>query len=79
MKLNDPDYTLRLQAEIKHYRNVENVHDLPAIYSIWAKNYLQPKVNEVCGVPIGFIEEFYALYISRFAAENPSHSAGTRP
>ena len=40
--------------------------------SVWAKKYLQPKVNEVCGAPIAIIEEFYALYISRFAAENPS-------
>ena len=46
MKLNDLDYTARLQAEIEHFRNVENVHELPAIYSVWANNYVQPKVND---------------------------------
>src|SRR5947209_6589920 len=71
MKPNQPEYTERLRAEVEYFRNVDNVHDLPPIYSVWAKKYLQPKVNEVCGAPIALIEEFYALYISRFAAENP--------
>ena len=51
---------------------MENVHDLPKIFHVWAEKYVLPKIEEVCGTSISAMEQFYAHYIARYAAENPS-------
>ncbi len=38
----------RLEQEIAHYRNCENVHDLPEIFHYWSHHYLLPKLQD-CG------------------------------
>ena len=67
-----PDYSERLRAEIERFRTVENVHDLPEIFHVWSKKYVRPKLEEVLGMSISGMEDFYARYITRYAAENPS-------
>ena len=67
-----PDYAERLRAEIEHFRAMENVHDLPKIFNVWAQKYVSPKVRQVLGTAISHVEEFYAHYICRYAAENPA-------
>src|SRR6266481_6923536 len=68
----NPDYKERLHAEIERFRAVENVHDLPEIFHVWSKKYVRPKLEEALGMSISAMEEFYASYIGRYAAENPS-------
>src|SRR5262249_55520087 len=51
---------------------IENVHDLPAIFHVWSSKYVVPKIDEVFGMSILGLENFYAKYISRYAKENPS-------
>src|SRR5437870_5051298 len=37
----------RLAQELEHYRQVENVHDLPAIYHRWSNRHVAPKLHEL--------------------------------
>jgi ubiquinone/menaquinone biosynthesis C-methylase UbiE len=67
-----PEYNERLRVEIERYAKVENVHDLPAIFHVWSTRYVTPKVEEVLSTSLKAIEEFYAIYIRRYAEENPS-------
>ena len=73
MRPESTEYTERVRKEIEFYRNVENVHDLPAIFNVWAARFVGPKISEVCGVPTGILKDFYALHISRYAAEHPGY------
>jgi ubiquinone/menaquinone biosynthesis C-methylase UbiE len=66
------DYAKRLRSEIERYEKIENVHDLPAIFHVWSRKYVAPKIDEVLGMSILGLEDFYAKYISRYAKENPS-------
>jgi SAM-dependent methyltransferase len=72
MESSTPEYSQRLRTEIERFRDVEDVHALPAIFHVWSEKYVRPKITQVCGDPIAAIEEFYARYITRYAAENPS-------
>jgi SAM-dependent methyltransferase len=67
---SNAQYAERMRSEIDRYRTVENVHDLPEIFTTWCARYITPKMEEVLGVTD--IHEFYAKYICRYAAENPS-------
>src|SRR5947207_7533564 len=69
-----PRYSQRLRAEIEHFRRVENVHDLPEIFHVWSAKYVRPKAEEVLGLTIAGMEDFYAKYIGQCAAENPSRT-----
>jgi ubiquinone/menaquinone biosynthesis C-methylase UbiE len=73
MRPESSEYAERLRREIERYRKVDNVHDLPAIFRVWADRYVGPKISEVCGASISVADEFYALYISRYAAEHPGY------
>lgn len=64
-------YAQRIRSEIERYRTVENVHDLPEIFHVWSGKFVRPKIEAVLGVTIFGLEEFYARYISQYAAENP--------
>jgi GT2 family glycosyltransferase/SAM-dependent methyltransferase len=52
----------RLGHEIDHYRDVEEVHDLPRIYHHWSRNFLLPEL-EACGIP-----GVDAFFLDRIAA-----------
>jgi len=67
------EYQDRLRSEIERFRTVENVHDLPAIFHIWANKYVLPKMEGVFGV--SGVEQFYARYISQYITENPGREA----
>src|SRR5260370_33683937 len=66
-------YQDRLSRKIERFRTVENVHDLPAIFHIWANKYVLPKMEAVFGV--SGVEQFYARYISQYITENPDREA----
>src|SRR5262245_25818099 len=67
------EYQDRLRTEIERYRTVENVHDLPAIFEVWAQKYVIPKMEEVFGV--SGVEQFYAKYVAQYINENPDREA----
>lgn len=60
-------YTDKIQQEIAHYKEVENVHDLPPIFHYWSHNYLRPKLES-----LGFSDpnDFYIKYIERVARQH---------
>jgi SAM-dependent methyltransferase len=47
--MSDQNYSTRVDQEIQAYREVENIHDLPDIYHVWADQYLLPRMQEVLG------------------------------
>ena len=57
-----PDWSRRFgsQQEIRNYRDVANVHELPDIFHYWSNKYLRPKA-----VQLGFDhpDEFFALHL----------------
>lgn len=55
-------YDQKIREEVAHYREVTNVHDLPASFHYWSNNYLLPKLRL-----FGFdnAEQFYFGYMSR--------------
>lgn len=61
--MNQGAYGARLDAQIEQYRQVENIHDLPAIFHYWSNTHLRPRLNEVTGADS--IADFYALPFSR--------------
>jgi SAM-dependent methyltransferase len=65
----DSAYDDRMRREIEHFRNIENVHDLPGIFHVWSHNYVRTKMEDVFGVST--FDDFYIKYILRFAQENP--------
>ena len=65
----DVSYAGRLQKEIRRFKSVEDVHDLPEIFHYWSNKYLRPKLEEVLGVST--VEEFYAKYILQYRADHP--------
>jgi len=65
------EYSERIRLELEHFREVENVHDLPAIFHVWSEKYVRPKILEVIGMSIAGMEDFYARYIRTYAEANP--------
>jgi len=61
-------YNDRIQQEIAHYKEVENVHDLPPIFHYWSHNFLRPKVES-----LGFTgpDDHYIKYIELIATQHP--------
>jgi hypothetical protein len=51
-------YESRLKSQIRQYRKVENIHELPDIFHYWSNKFLRPRLNAVCGADT--IAEFYA-------------------
>jgi SAM-dependent methyltransferase len=68
----NPDYSAKIAREIEAYRNVENVHDLPAIFHHWSHNYLRPKMEDV---GLRGINEFFLDYLSAACHRNPRRRA----
>ena len=62
-------YAARMKEEIEHYRQVENVHDLPEIFHLWSHQYVRTKMEAAFGVST--FNDFYTKYMLQFAAENP--------
>jgi SAM-dependent methyltransferase len=65
----DPAYAARMKEEIEHYRQVENVHNLPEIFHVWSHHYVRTKMEAAFGV--SKFDDFYCKYILKYAAENP--------
>jgi SAM-dependent methyltransferase len=63
-------YDEKVAQELRIYRDVANVHDLPPIYHYWSDKYLRPKCET-----LGFVspDDFYVRYIKQAA-----RSAGPR-
>lgn len=57
-------YETKLEQEIRIYRDVANVHELPPIYHYWSNKHLRPKLES-----LGFSnpDEFYMRYIAQLA------------
>jgi SAM-dependent methyltransferase len=43
----DQNYSSRIDQEIQAYREVENIHDLPDVYHLWAGEYLLPRMQDI--------------------------------
>jgi SAM-dependent methyltransferase len=65
----EASYAARMREEIEHYRQVENVHDLPEIFHLWSHQYVRTKMEAAFGVST--FNDFYTKYMLKFAAENP--------
>ena len=65
----DMSYAERLHQELERFKTVENVGDLPEIFSFWSQRYVRPKLEEVCGVST--FEDFFAKYIIQYSVEHP--------
>lgn len=61
-------YETKVEQEIRIYRDVANVHELPPICHYWSNKYLRPKLES-----LGFKnpDDFYIQYITRIARSNP--------
>jgi SAM-dependent methyltransferase len=57
-------YESKVEQEIRNYRDVANVHELPPIYHYWSNKHLRPKFES-----LGFSnpDEFYLRYIAQVA------------
>src|SRR2546426_352375 len=62
-------YAARMKEEIEHYRQVENVHNLPEIFHVWSHRYVRTKMEAAFGV--SNFPDFYTKYILQFAADHP--------
>jgi SAM-dependent methyltransferase len=62
-------YAARMKEEIEHYREVENVHNLPEIFHVWSHQYVRTKMEAAFNV--SSFDDFYTKYMLKFAAENP--------
>jgi len=62
-------YEARMRAEIEHYRNVANVHDLPEIFHVWSHKYVGTKMDAVFGVTN--FDDFYTKYMLKYGDEHP--------
>lgn len=61
-------YETKMEQEIRNYRDVANVHELPPIFHYWSNKYLRPKFES-----LGFSnpDEFYVRYIAQLARSTP--------
>jgi SAM-dependent methyltransferase len=66
------DSQARLAREIEVYRQVEDVHDLPAIFHYWSNRHLRPLL-EACG--IADVETFFVDAIARACERTTPQSA----
>jgi SAM-dependent methyltransferase len=57
-------YEAKVDQEIRNYRDVANVHELPDIFHYWSNKYLRPKLES-----LGFTgpDDFFVQYITRIA------------
>ena len=65
------DYQKKLEKEQDHFRDLDDVHDLPPIFHYWADAYVRPMAEEY-GFTIA--EELYAKYLARAADNSPDPS-----
>jgi SAM-dependent methyltransferase len=60
MNQTDP-YSSRISAELQHYADQEEVHDLPAIYHFWSERYCLPLLQEV---GFGGLDDFFDHHVA---------------
>lgn len=65
----ESEYATKMRQELENYRQVENVHDLPAIFHLWSHEYVRTKMLAAFGVEK--FDAFYTKYILKYAEENP--------
>src|SRR5271156_375663 len=56
-------YETALQIEQERYKDVSDVHDLPAIFHYWSHTYVLPMVLECGGTSTDHINAIYAKYL----------------
>jgi SAM-dependent methyltransferase len=66
--MSQDGYAQKLEQEVANYRDVANVHDLPAIFHYWSNKYLLPKLQ---ALGVDGIEAFFATHVGRLAAAHP--------
>lgn len=61
-------YESKVDQEIRNYRDVAKVHDLPPIFHYWSNKFLRPKFET-----LGFSspDDFYLGYATQIARSNP--------
>jgi len=62
-------YETALQIEQERYKDVSDVHDLPAIFHYWSHTYVLPMVLECGGTSTDHINAIYAKYL-KLSAKN---------
>ncbi len=64
---NDVEYSARLVAELKAYKDCANVNDLPEIFHYWSNKYLLAMMK-----PFGFTspDEFFYTYLEKVCAKS---------
>ena len=67
----EQQYGHRLKQEIANFRNVTNVHDLPAIFHYWADKFLRPKCHEL---DIPGVTELFVRYASAACHVDPTQT-----
>lgn len=57
-------YEAKIEQELRTYRDVADVHELPAMFHYWSNKYVRPKLES-----LGFTgpDDFYIQYIIRMA------------
>jgi SAM-dependent methyltransferase len=60
-------YQSKIEQEIRIYRDVANVHELPAIFHYWSNKYLRPKL-ELFGFSVP--DDLFVQYITKQARSN---------
>jgi SAM-dependent methyltransferase len=56
-------YEDQLQEQIEQYRDTEDMHDLPAAFHLWSRDYVLPGLLKVFGV-----SDFNQFYVEAFVA-----------
>lgn len=67
----EQQYGHRLKQEIANFRNVTNVHDLPAIFHYWAAKFLRPKCQEL---DIPGVTELFVRYANAACQVDPTQT-----
>lgn len=65
------EYDRRMRQQIAQYRDVQNIHDLPAIFHYWSNRYIRPRLNTVIGVDS--VADFYTnafLHVSKHCQDD---------
>jgi len=61
------DYQSRLRREVKHFRGVDRVHDLPPIFHYWTSGHVRPKLR---AVGINSLASFYPNALAYLCRKN---------
>lgn len=80
MDATDP-YAAKLQQQVDQYRDVDNIHELPAIFHYWAGRYLAPPLTELFGTadPVQIFTDGFAASVDAVTADRPADASDELP